>query len=80
MKVAVEKTESKCGHCLAKLKGSSKEIKHMVLWSKVEIVDNTLKIHCLLTAVFIMRIKWKELNPLTGAFVVISINGGKSRM
>lgn len=45
MKLAVERTEGNCGHCLAVLRGSSKERKHMVLQSKAEIVDNTLKIH-----------------------------------
>lgn len=74
MKRAVERTEGNCGHCLAVLRGSGKEREHTVRHSKAEIVDNTLKMHRLLSAQFLMRMKQKELNPLAGGFVQRSLS------
>jgi len=68
----LESTEDNCGHCLAVLRDSSKERRHVVLQSKGGILDSTedsLTVRCLV---------YNE-DEIERVCTVISINGGKSR-
>lgn len=81
MKLAVERTEGNCGHCLAVLRGSSKERKHMVLQSKAEIVDNKYSENPLTVRNSVCKEdEIERMNPFDRwVCIVISVNDGKSR-